>query len=90
MSFFDQSKGDKALCPVCKEKINTTDSIFNKVEFSYPSCSCHLSADKSATSYTCPLCDTVIDVQAQAAKEAVKNQGLASVIKYEGNNQTLV
>ncbi|MCD7890245.1 MAG: SPFH domain-containing protein, partial [Ruminococcus sp.] len=87
---FDQSKGDKALCPVCKEKINTTDSIFNKVKFSCPSCSCHLSVDKNAASYTCPLCDTVIDVQAQTAKEAVKNQGLASVIKYEGDNQTLV
>ncbi len=87
---FDQSKGDKALCPVCKEKINTTESIFNKVEFSCPSCSCHLSADKNSTSYTCPLCNTVIDVQAQTAKETVKNQGLASVIKYEGDNQTLV
>lgn len=87
---FDQSKGDKALCPVCKGKINTTENIFNKVEFTCPSCSCNLSADKNAASYTCPLCDTVIDVQSQVAKEKVKNQGLASVIKYEGDNQTLV
>lgn len=87
---FDQSKGDKAICPVCHEKINTSDHIFNKVEFSCPSCSCHLSADKNASSYTCPLCDTVIDVQAQAKKEQLKNQGLASVIKYEGNNETFV
>ena len=87
---FDQSKGEKALCPVCKEKINTSDSIFNKVEFTCPSCSCNLSADKNAEHYTCPLCETVIDVQAQVAKEKVKNQGLASVIKYEGDNQTFV
>ncbi len=87
---FDQSKGDKAICPVCHEKINTSKHIFNKVEFSCPSCSCHLSADKNAASYTCPLCDTVIDVQAQAKKEQLKNQGLASVIKYEGNNETFV
>ena len=87
---FDQSKGKKALCPVCKEKINTSDSIFNKVEFTCPSCSCNLSADKNAEHYTCPLCETVIDVQAQVAKEKVKNQGLASVIKYEGDNQTFV
>lgn len=87
---FDQSKGDKAVCPVCHEKINTSEHIFNKVEFSCPSCSCHLSADKNAASYTCPLCDTVIDVQAQAKKEQLKNQGLASVIKYEGNNETFV
>lgn len=87
---FDQSKGEKALCPVCKEKINTNESIFNKVEFTCPSCSCNLSADKNAAEYTCPLCDTVIDVQSQVAKEKIKNQGLASVIKYEGDNQTLV
>lgn len=87
---FDQSKGGKALCPVCKEKINTSESIYNKVEFTCPSCSCNLSADKNSAEYTCPLCDTVIDVQSQVAKEKIKNQGLASVIKYEGDNQTLV
>lgn len=87
---FDQSKGEDALCPICKEKINTSESIFNKVEFSCPSCSCKLSADKNAKSCTCPLCDTVIDIQAQVAKEAVKKQGLASVIKYEGGNDIFV
>lgn len=87
---FDQAKGDKALCPVCKEKINTTDHVFNKIEFACPTCSCKLAADKHSSSYTCPLCDTVIDVQMQAAKENVRKKGLASVIKYEGDNQTLV
>lgn len=87
---FDQSKGSKATCPVCKEKINTSESIFNKVQFTCPSCSCNLSADKNALEYTCPLCDTVIDVQSQVAREKVKNQGLASVIKYEGTNNTFV
>lgn len=87
---FDQSIGDKALCPVCKEKINTSESIFNKVEFTCPSCSCKLSADKNTSDYTCPLCDTVVDVQAQIAREQIKNKGLASVIKYEGDNQTFV
>lgn len=87
---FDQSKGDKAVCPVCHEKINTIDSMSSLVEFSCPSCSCRLSADKNAAEYTCPLCDTVIDVQGQIAKEKVKNQGLASVIKYEGGNDVFV
>ena len=87
---FDQSKGENAKCPVCHEFINTRDSLFSLAEFSCPSCSCHLSADKSASTYTCPLCDTVIDVQKQISKEAVKNQGLASVIKYEGGNDTFV
>lgn len=87
---FDQSKGDKALCPVCHEKINTPDSIFNKVEFHCPSCSCGLSADLNAAQYTCPLCETVIDVQKEVAKQEERKKGLASVIKYEGDNQTLV
>lgn len=87
---FDQSKGDKVVCPVCHEKINTIDNLSHLVEFSCPSCSCKLSADKNAAQYTCPLCDTVINVQECIAKEKVKNQGLASVIKYEGGNDVLV
>ena len=87
---YDQSKGSKALCPVCKEPVNTTESLINVVEFTCPSCSCKLTADKSASQYTCPLCDTVIDVARQVAKQKEKNKGLASVIKYEGDNQTLV
>ena len=90
MVVFDQAKGDKALCPVCHNKINTIDQIANLVNFHCPSCSCNLSADKNAQSYTCPLCDTVIDVQKQVAKETEKKKGLASVIKYEGDNQTFV
>ena len=87
---FDQSKGDSAKCPVCNAQINTIEHKAQLTEFTCPSCSCKLSADKNAASYTCPLCDTVINVQERIAKEAVKNQGLASVIKYEGNNETFV
>lgn len=90
MVVYDQSKGEKALCPVCHEKINTGDSIKNIVEFTCPTCSCKLSADKNASMYTCPLCETTIDVQQRIEKERVKNQGLASVVKYEGGNDTLV
>lgn len=87
---FDQSKGDDAKCPVCGSSINTIEHKAQLTEFTCPSCSCKLSADKNAESYTCPLCDTVINVQERIAKEAVKNQGLASVIKYEGGNDTFV
>ncbi|MBR1758946.1 MAG: SPFH domain-containing protein [Lachnospiraceae bacterium] len=87
---YDQSKGKDARCPVCHEKINTRESMAALVEFSCPSCNCKLSADKNAATYTCPLCNTKIQVQEQIAKENVKNQGLASVIKYEGDNTTFV
>ncbi len=87
---YDLSRGRRTVCPVCHERINAADNLSNMVEFHCPSCSCGLSADKNAAQYTCPLCDTVIDVQKQTAKEAERKKGLASVIKYEGNNQTFV
>lgn len=87
---FDQAKGDKALCPVCKEPVNTTESMKNAVEMHCPSCACSLIVAKNAATYTCPLCETEIDVQKQIAKEDVKNKGLASVIKYEGGNDVFV
>lgn len=90
MVVFDQSKGEEAVCPVCHEHINTLESMSSLVDMKCPSCSCNLTVDKNADSYTCPLCDTVIDVQNQISKEKVKNEGLASVIKYEGDNETLI
>lgn len=87
---FDQSKGEKAQCPVCHEKINTLELTKDMVKFHCPSCSCELSADVTAESFICPLCDTVIDVQKQAAKDTEKNKGLASAIKYEGDNKTFI
>lgn len=87
---FDQSKGEDALCPVCKGKINSAQDLFDNVEITCPSCACKLSVGKDDQACVCPLCDTEIDIQARLAKEKVKNQGLASVIKYEGDNQTFV
>lgn len=87
---FDQSEGEDARCPVCHNFINTLESKKSLIEFSCPSCFCRLSADKNAKKYTCPLCDMEIDVQKQINKEAIKQQGLVSVIKYEGGNDVFV
>lgn len=87
---YDQSKGEDAKCPVCHERINTRESMVSLANFTCPSCSCKLSADKNARTYTCPLCDTIFDVQERITKEDIKNKGLASVIKYEGGNDTFV
>ena len=87
---YDQREGEKAKCPVCHEHINTQESMALLAEFTCPSCSCKLSADKTATNYVCPLCNTQINVQERIAKEQAKNLGLASVIKYEGGNDTFV
>ena len=87
---YDQSKGDKAKCPICHEKINTLDTQSILTEFTCPTCSCRISADKNAATYTCPLCGTVINVQTRIAQEKVKKEGIVSVIKYEGGDSVLV
>lgn len=87
---FDQSKGKKALCPVCKEPINTMAEQTQAEEFSCSRCGARLRASRAAATYTCPVCDFENDVQERVTSERLKQDGLASVIKYEGDNETLV
>ena len=87
---FDQTKGDKAKCPVCGEPINTMAEQDKMVEFSCGQCGVRLTTNKSASSYVCPVCDHVNDVAERIKTEQIKKDGLASIIKYEGNNETLV
>ena len=88
---YDQSKGENALCPVCKSKVNTLDSLAKSQHFTCPQCGCGLSTDLKQGSFTCPICDHII---ANVAKEIelakIAKSGLASVIKYEGGNDTFV
>ena len=90
MVLFDQSKGESAKCPVCHEPINTMAEQNQMVDFSCAQCGVRLRAAKGAASYTCPVCDCVNDVTEQVKKEQIKKDGLASIIKYEGDNETLV
>ena len=87
---FDQSKGDKALCPVCHEPINTMAEQSKMEEFSCGQCGVRLMANKGAATYTCPVCDFVNDVPERLMAEKIRKEGLASIIKYEGDNETLV
>ncbi|MBO5313446.1 MAG: SPFH domain-containing protein [Clostridia bacterium] len=87
---FDQSKGDKARCPVCGKGISLYSAESQRADFFCPTCSCKLSASKGTSSYTCPLCDTEIDVVEESAKYEERNKGLASVIKYEGGNDIFI
>ena len=90
MVVFDQSKGEMALCPVCHEPINALAEQSNTVEFSCAQCGVRLRTNKAAATYTCPVCDCVNDVAERVATEKIKKDGLASIIKYEGDNETLV
>ena len=87
---FDQSKGAKAKCPVCGEPINTMAEQDKTVEFSCGQCGIRLRTAKGTSSYLCPVCDHVNDVAERLKTEEIKRDGLASIIKYEGDSETLV
>ena len=87
---FDQSKGDHAKCPVCGEPINTLSDKDKTVEFSCAQCGIRLHTHKGAATYICPVCDHVNDVAERLETEKIKKDGLASIIKYEGDADTLV
>ena len=87
---FDQSKGEKAKCPVCGEPINTMAEQDKTVEFSCGQCGVRLRTARGASSYICPVCDHVNDVAERLKTEEIKRDGLASIIKYEGEGDTLV
>ena len=90
MVVFDQSRGEKAKCPVCGEPINTAAERIKMEEFSCGQCGVRLRANRAAGTYTCPVCDFVNDVPERLMAEKIQKDGLASVIKYEGDNETLV
>ena len=87
---FDQSKGDAAKCPVCGEPINALSDKDKMVQFSCAQCGVRLNIHKGATTYICPVCDHVNDVVERLKTEEIKKDGLASIIKYEGDADTLV
>ena len=87
---YDQAEGKNAICPICKTHL-VTDSSFNKlVRFRCSVCGCQLNAAKSASTITCPVCDTVCDVQQEIKKAEVRDAAIPAVINYEGDNQTFV
>ena len=87
---FDQSKGEDATCPVCHSKINTMAEKQKLKIFSCAQCGVRLETISSASKYTCPVCDFDNDVQERLMSEKIKTDGLASIIKYEGDNSTFI
>lgn len=87
---FDQSKGERAVCPVCHEPINTYYEQSKTVEFSCVQCGVRLIVNKGASVYSCPVCDVENDVAERVKSEEIRRDGLASIIKYEGDRETLV
>ena len=87
---YDQSEGTDAKCPVCHAQLVTSASYSNLVHFRCATCGCGLQAEKGASYITCPVCDTVCDVQQEIKKAEVRDAAIPAVINYEGDNQTFV
>ena len=87
---YDQSDGKKIRCPVCRKSVVATNSDTKTVDFSCKQCGVRLQTTRGAASFTCPVCDHVNDVPKQLMMEKITHDGLASIIKYEGNNETIV
>ncbi len=87
---YDQTKGSKAVCPVCNASIDALSDGQREQAFSCRQCGIRLSTAKGAVSFTCPVCDYVNDVQERLIAEQTRRDGLASIIKYEGDNSVFV
>ena len=87
---FDQTKGAEAKCPVCQAPVNTLADQQQSETFSCRQCGIRLTVSKSAATFVCPVCDCVNDVQERLMSESIRRDGLASIIKYEGDNNTFV
>lgn len=87
---FDQTQGADAKCPICRAPVNTLSEQQQSETFSCRQCGIRLVTAKSAATYVCPVCDCVNDVQERLASEKIRRDGLASIIKYEGDNNTFV
>ena len=87
---FDQSEGERARCPVCGEPINSQSDRNQTAEFSCGQCGVRLRASKAAATYVCPVCDHENDLRERLLSEKIKKDGLASIIKFEGDNEALI
>lgn len=87
---YDAAKGTDVKCPVCHQNVMASQKDAKLIECTCAQCGVHFQTSQNAETFTCPVCDFVNDVQERVVTEKIKNSELASIIKYEGDNETLV
>ena len=87
---YDQTKGADVSCPVCHTRSNLLAGENNMRAFSCKQCGIRLATAEGAATFVCPVCDFENDVQERLLSEKIKKDGLASIIKYEGDNSTFI
>lgn len=83
---YDVTKDKTVKCPVCSTKVDKELSN----TFSCVQCGVRLCSSRNASKYICPVCDAENDVQERFMAEDINHDGLASIIKYEGDNTTFI
>ena len=87
---YDQALGNKALCPVCRTPLNTLGTNNQMVEVKCPQCGCLHTVSKGTATVVCSVCEMTIDVQRETDRQKMREKGMVSLIKYEGDNTTFV
>lgn len=62
----------------------------NDLQLVCPTCGCKQLAPEGVEQFNCRLCGTFMTVTNRVAVSEIKNEGVISVIKYEGNNDVFV
>ena len=87
---YDQRKLGSTACPACGMDVEKASNI-NMSDFACSQCGCTLREEKGTQEAECPICGKYIDdVQTRMYQLDLSRSGTASVIKYEGGNNTFV
>ena len=90
---YDQAKGSNRNCPSCGKRIDASHAKtaeYSMVHMECPQCSCTVEVSKNSETFPCPICNCEIEVQKELAKSEAKSDFKASVIEYQGDNDTFV
>jgi len=87
---YDSALKEENICPVCKVSMYNPTELYAYEDIFCPTCACSLTVNKNSKSYTCPLCNTTIDIKDLLDKNAQIKKGEPSLIKYEGNNDLMI
>lgn len=87
---YDQAKGSDAVCPICHHPINSEEDKIRNIEITCEQCGIGHVVSKDAKTFICPICNHENDVPSRILIEKTRKNGIPSVIKYEGDSETIV